>query len=403
MPIVEDVVTQHFEDAAFLWSVRRRAVRAPHFARTELSKLDGRIDANLDGLRIAGEEGWTLARCSTGAGGAGEAFTAAVLALEKSVESFEQVFATARSWEAMPGLVSAMAWSEAPLVNSLVAQWGGSADERRRFLSVAAKSCRRAADSEFVDGAVADISACVRARGFRAIGELGRADMGKWLQRGMSDEDSRCRFWAAWSACLTGHREAGKVLLAAAEAGEFRRDEALDLATRCLGVQDAFAWHQDLARGGRLREAAIVARALGSPRLVPWLIDAMAVDQHARVAGEAFSWITGCDLAMEDLERDAPTEFEAGPNDNPEDDDVEMDPDEDLAWPDPGLVREWWGRHSPSFGAGECYLRGKRLDDAGLIEVLDAGSQRQRTSAALEIALRRPGTPLIETRARAQR
>ena len=57
----------------------------------------------------------------------------------------------------------------------------------------------------------------------------------------------------------------------------------------------------------------------------------MEVPELARVAGEAFTMITGVDIAYEDLEGEWPEDFEAGPTESPEDEDVEMDPDEDLS------------------------------------------------------------------------
>jgi uncharacterized protein (TIGR02270 family) len=69
---------------------------------------------------------------------------------------------------------------------------------------------------------------------------------------------------------------------------------------------------------------------LGDPVSVPWLIQQMSDLPYARVAGEAFSLITGADLALLDLELQGLPDFDAGPNDNPEDPNVAMDPDENL-------------------------------------------------------------------------
>jgi len=52
-----------------------------------------------------------------------------------------------------------------------------------------------------------------------------------------------------------------------------------------------------------------------------------------RVAGESFSLITGANIAYEDLDGEKPDGFEAGPTENPEDEDVAMDADLNLAWP----------------------------------------------------------------------
>ena len=55
--INQDVVAQHAEEAAFLWIMRNEAVRAPHYTLKDLAKLDERVEAHLDGLRVADNSG----------------------------------------------------------------------------------------------------------------------------------------------------------------------------------------------------------------------------------------------------------------------------------------------------------------------------------------------------------
>jgi hypothetical protein len=52
--IIAEIVSQHAEEAAFLWLLRSNAVGAPHYSLKDLAKLDGRVEAHLDGLRVAG-------------------------------------------------------------------------------------------------------------------------------------------------------------------------------------------------------------------------------------------------------------------------------------------------------------------------------------------------------------
>ena len=61
---------------------RSRAVAAPHYSLADLGKLDGRVEAHLDGLRIAGEEGWQLCRKELAWEEPGQLFAAALLAFE---------------------------------------------------------------------------------------------------------------------------------------------------------------------------------------------------------------------------------------------------------------------------------------------------------------------------------
>ncbi len=112
MTVIPVIVEQHAEEAAFLWMLRDAAVRAPHYRLKDLAKLDNRVEAHIDGLRIAGEEGWRLCKEGLQSGEAGEVFAAAVLAFEEqNGERIDKLVTVARqSDKAFRGLVSALGW-----------------------------------------------------------------------------------------------------------------------------------------------------------------------------------------------------------------------------------------------------------------------------------------------------
>ena len=125
----------------------------------------------------------------------------------------------------------------------------------------------------------------------------------------------------------------------------------------------------------------------------------MAIPELARIAGEAFTMIIGVDIAYEDLEGEWPEGFEAGPTEDPADENVDMDPDEDLPWPNPELINKWWHARRSEFQPGTRYLLGKPMSRDCLQDVLRNGRQRQRAAAALELVIQQPGQPLLEVRA----
>jgi uncharacterized protein (TIGR02270 family) len=136
---------------------------------------------------------------------------------------------------------------------------------------------------------------------------------------------------------------------------------------------------------------------------VPWLIAQMEVPDHARIAGESFTMITGVDLVDEQMTRDRPEGFQSGPTDDAEDENVAMDPDTDLPWPDPQRVRNWWDANGQRFLTGERYLAGQLVSAEHCQRLLRRGRQGLRRAAAFELALMDPQAPLFETRARASR
>jgi uncharacterized protein (TIGR02270 family) len=167
-----------------------------------------------------------------------------------------------------------------------------------------------------------------------------------------------------------------------------------------MDLGSARAWHDRLSKEvNSLRLAVIGAGVIGDPSLVPWLFEQMELPRLARVAGEAFTMITGADFAYNNLDSEKPDGFESGPNDDPADEDVAMDPDENLPWPDMKKVEAWWGKHRAEFSSGMRYLTGKPMTIEGLEQVLRIGKQRQRAAAALELAIRQPEKPLFEVRA----
>ena len=53
-PVNQAILSQHLEEAAFYWLRRQAGVWSPAFDRSEIGRIDGLLDAHLEGLRIAG-------------------------------------------------------------------------------------------------------------------------------------------------------------------------------------------------------------------------------------------------------------------------------------------------------------------------------------------------------------
>ena len=167
-----------------------------------------------------------------------------------------------------------------------------------------------------------------------------------------------------------------------------------------MRVEASHAWLKGLAQSPkRQREVIAGTGMIGDPLYIPWLIKRMEVPELARLAGESFSLITGADIANENLEGERPEGFESGPTENPEDEEVALDPDEDLPWPDPKKVQVWWDTRKNRFQTGTRYLLGAPITEGQCRKVLREGFQRQRAAAALELALMKPDAPLFEVRA----
>jgi len=65
VPVLENIVRQHAEQAAFLWTVYDRALlhpdENPDMDADRLARVVEQLEAHLDGLRVAGADGLRIA------------------------------------------------------------------------------------------------------------------------------------------------------------------------------------------------------------------------------------------------------------------------------------------------------------------------------------------------------
>jgi len=403
--IIENIISQHAEESAFLWLLRDDAVKAPHYNLKDLKALEGRVEAHLDGLRVAGEAAWPFCEEGLKQEEAGELFAAGYTALDNSREDW--LSQTLEVVEAAPetarGLISALGWVPKEQLQGHVLKWLQSEKPLHNQLGVSACAIQRVDCGAYLKNAIDSNAKAVRSRALRSVGEIRRRDLLPMLVEHLQDEDIDSRFWSSWSATLLG--DAGGLEMLRGFVGESDYSvAALALALRAMDKSAAIQWVRDLSRDTRFQRLVVeAAGVIGDPVSIPWLLSNMENPELVRVAGEAFSQITGIDLAYDDLDRDEPEGFEAGPTDNPEDEDVAMDQDEDLPWPDPAILLEWWERNQKNYPAGQRLLCGQPVSQSVCTEVLRQGFQRQRRSAAIELALLNSEEPLFNTSATARR
>jgi uncharacterized protein (TIGR02270 family) len=397
------VLEQHAEESAFLWIVRDASVRASHFELRSLAKLDLRLEAHLDGLRIAGPHGWMILRESLALEEPGEIFAAAVVAFESGDAKRTDLVLEAgtASPNLSRGLISAIGWLPPKKADRLIKTLLASPSKARRSIGVAGAAIRRLDFEKGFLEAVRDEDSLLRARALRAVAEMGMTRHAALFSRFLDAVDPAVAYAAAWGGTLiSGDPATVSALQAFAVAPGRKSREALVLAARRLTPAAAGLWREKLAaKLETRRQAVILAGAAGDPAAVPWLLGQMGIPAIARVAGEAISMITGADLAFLDLDANRPEGFEVGPNDDPMDENVDPDPDDTLPWPHLPRLRAWWDVKKSRFASGRRYLAGKEISAVSAREVLQTGRQRQRAAAALELAILEPGTPLVEVRA----
>ena len=406
--IIPEIVSLHVEEAASLFEIRPAVLAAPQVRLKDIERaFDDRITAHLDALALAGEHAWPFCEAALAEPSAGAVCTAAVRALEeKRPDRLDKLAALVGAIpETGAGLAAALGWVGRDRLQGVGTAFLTSPDPQRQSIGIAACSMHRVDPGLVSGGWLRDIDPSVRAGALRLAGEVGCDDVVSACAAALKDSDQECRFWAAWSLVVLGQRGTGlgALIETAMTPGDNRRT-AFRLALQAMTAGTAHDLLRLLAAdAAQLRWLIQGSGIAGDPTYVSWLIDHMREDKTACLAGEAFALLTGADLSREQLDRPQPENFESGPNDDPDDPNVDMDPDEGLPWPDADKIEKWWAANASKFQKGKRYFMGAPVTREHCIDVLKNGYQRQRILAAHYLCLLDPGTTLFNTSAPAWR
>lgn len=403
-----DIYERYVDEAAFLWVLRSVAVDQPHYYPSDLAELDKRIDNNLDGLQTSPDAGWQACLRAAEFEESGEAFALAVTAfrsleipkIQKAIEFGllnEQTF---------KGLVSALGWLPGKLCHSWIKKFFTSKDLDHKYLAMAACSVRREDPVDYLERIFArdDCLAHVKlhARALRIVGELKLDKHMPALERAISSDNDEICFWAIWSGVLLGKKEwVANLKRFALNPGPCQA-RTIELAFRVLPLQMAREWITELAGDkAQVRNVIKATGVLGDPQAVNWLVANMRIPELARLAGEAFTLITGVLLDANGLALDLPALDRAPPDNSDTDESIDMDDDENLPWPDPDKIAATWQKYGSGFVHGKRYFMGRPIDVETLRQHIQSGAQRHRYAASTEFAVLEPRQILINTRAKA--
>lgn len=400
-----EITLQHAESLISLFSQREFQERAAHIALHHLERIDNRIAASIDGLLISGEEGMVTVTGLLEQADKGEMFAAALLAIEsKNTNKIKSLLSLAKvNTATQDGLIGALDWTQQPPLGLL--DWlGTQSDCFFQSTAIRGYAQHRIDPGTLLLNCIQKPDEKVQTVSLITAGKLGKQELMPLCENLTGHEDPAIRFAASYSATLLGSQNGLKPL------GEFaiqpgpHQHKALNLLLKAVPLSTAHKFIQSLSKNPDNQRAVIKAVGItGDPFYIPWLIERMSDPVFKRLAGESFSFITGVDLAYQDLEQNPPEGFESGPNDDPDDSDVELDEDDDLPWPDVEKITHWWWQHSKQFESDTRYFMGRPVTSGHCFEVLKNGFQRQRIAAALYLCLLKPGSVLFPTSAPAWR
>ncbi|MBA1141631.1 HEAT repeat domain-containing protein [Mesorhizobium neociceri] len=290
--IVQDVVRQHAEQAAFFWAQRDTLAAEDPPDGNVVAGVDRRLEPNLDGLRISGTAAWPFIEAAyEDFPEKGELFLFAWLAIEQDNDSKVRraVELGRASDDDARGLVGALAWHKAETISPLVRRWISAQDAFLRYLAVA--TCREHGvdPKSLLTNLLRDPDGRVRANSLHLAGVLKRADLTHDVISALDSDDGRVRLWAAWAL-----NELGRGDLARAELRKVAAANGPNALTALRALIQAGP--QDDVRafmGGLLKSPDTTSLAvrgagmLGDRSILPWLVQQMRAPALAVAAGGA--------------------------------------------------------------------------------------------------------------------
>ncbi|MFP2958303.1 TIGR02270 family protein [Myxococcus sp. 1LA] len=399
-PLLWDVLTEHLEEASFLWAQRARAMGSADFTLSEVEAGDeARLRAHLDGLRVGGPPvALRLLRPALEDDEPGRVVSAASVLLAAG----EQALVLAR-WEEdgarRPWLGHALALCEHPALDAALLELLPRLAPALQAELLDVLAFRQVDAGPLLERlALADTEPALLAAAFRAARVTQPPVLAAWLRKGLEDPRPRVRDAAMEVGLLRGLRAAWQSCQVLATAGPEPR-----LAMLALAVGGG---HADVARlvrtldrpelraealwalgfSGRMAaaEAALEVLKARAPEVV-WL------------ALRTFSVITG--LPPEDLFLRA----------EEEDEDEVASPSEAVSslLPPPehrsGQVRvaevaRWWAQARERFDPEGRYRAGVPWTPEALFQALHLAPMRHRPALAFELAVRSRGACQVEPR-----
>jgi len=405
------IYEQYVVDASFLWVLRSVNVKQPHYYLSDLAELELRISDNLDGLMSSFELAWKICLEELVYEQAGETFTAAVIAF-RSHDINKIKFIVAHGFtneETFKGLVSALGWLPKTIVNDWIKKFLYSKDLNHKYLAIAVSSLRRKNPGNILND-ILSREDCLEneallARSLRLVGELKLYSLSNVVAKIVLTKNQTIKFWANWALVLLGEYKRILNLFEFIEEDSELQLLATEIIFKVLPIDQARIKISALSKHpDRMRTIIHASGYLGDPYAIPWLIDKMHHIDTAKIAGEAFTLITGIDLERYNLAIDTTEEIAAVPNDD--DENVDMDEDENLPFPDVNKINHIWLRYRDRYHVGGRYMMGIEVSQNTpqtidkLSALLKQVSMRQRKSVALTLALIGPQLPFINSDAK---
>lgn len=391
-----DVVEEHLDEAAFLWTQWEAALASPRWTIAEIAAgPEERLRAHLDGVAVAGPaaDASLLAPALADPDAGRVAAAAAVLAAGGRLEPLR----AAVKPDAARAIARALGLALAGDAEKRLVRWLDDPDPGAQAVAIDALAFRGAAPAPDVRALLGAADPALRLAVLRASPILGDGAR-QAVEAALDDPDPALRDAAVEAGLRLGLRPAWAACQRAADAGR-----ATPLALEVLAASGDPADLERIAAAARapeLRRAALFAAGLsGRARGAALCAEHLGDPSAGRAAGEGLWAVTGLEIAgayeaPEPEEPDEPVALEAEDLDRP------ALPPEDAALPlpDAGAVLAWWREARARFPDGPRWLEGRPWTAEEALRAFGAGPTRRRHAIGRELAVRSRGSWRIETR-----
>ncbi len=367
---IPGILEEHFEELAFLWGQREKAVRSPAYTMRALAMLEERIEAHVQGLLRVGPQVISLAEEDLSSEDALTVFGAAYPLLrlqhDRATSRVLEAFTAAKGRQ-LDGLRQALSHGSMEPVKTALHALFFSSD-----VAIAAAAADIIAfhsgsplPGKSIEHLLQDEDSAVRQTAWRVVANSGLSLEAKLYAAAMRDENLGVRraalLAAAWNA------EPGSLLLARQLAEAPRPDnlhgmELLGVLGKVEDMQRIILVAESKGLGPvRFR----VLGCFGHPALVELLLAELSNPDPATAcaAGAAFTKITGENI-------DSKTRTKLPPEDGHEPDEFEAEFLEEVRLPDPEIARRHWEKMKPRFARATRICRGFDISQGVTAEAL---------------------------------
>jgi uncharacterized protein (TIGR02270 family) len=397
-----DVIEEHLDEAAFLWSQWQRALEAPdHHPEEVAGGPEERMLAHLDGLALARPDAlgqFTEAACTENE--AGKVFSTTLVLLERpeSEGGVDLLLRLLRKDGEMRVVGQALGLCRRADIEPTLIRLLGADEPRWQAASLTALAMRGRVGAAPLQPLLSSRHAEVQAAALRAARFAGPT-VRNLVELAFDSPLTAVRDTALETGLVLGLRPA--YLVARRLVEKRGPDLGFPLAVLAMSGDPAdLELIADALSVPELCKHALWALGIsGWPRAADLCLPYLADAKLGRLAGEAFCAVTGLvlkrQLALEEPEPpDEPVPFE--------EEDLEADlvpgPEAALPLPDPAALDAWWKKERARFNSSIRYLAGKPFAPETMLEALRAAPMRRRPSLALELAVSSRGEYKIETR-----